>query len=121
MTLAERECLAGCTKGTFYDFPHPNQLCSTCGGTGALVPGLRIACGCRTVMYFDCHCEKRYWMLIPQAEQMGVLVRAAKNTQLDWTGVDWMAFVPRAPRNEIIADTPEEALAQAILLTLKTA
>ena len=72
-------------------------------------------------------CQGCSWVLIPEAEQMGVLVRAVAS--LDFTHVwfvtprhneEWCSDVVPYMESafDIHADTPEEALAAAILQAL---
>jgi len=109
-----------------------------CGGTGALVPGLREECPVHEstrighkalgdpLREYPCHekcsgCQGRGWTLIPAAEQMGVLVRKAGDMQLgEGNHKRWFAELIFAdgPEDAHEADTPEEALASAILQVL---
>ncbi len=87
------------------------EECVSCNGTGALVPGLRHRCHnfnsryrwcdgeiidgrCSCGAHYkrrhkklyddhaDCPCLGREWVLIPQAEQMGVLIRVREQSIL---------------------------------------
>lgn len=89
--------------------------CPTCHGSGALVAGLRQEC---EHLYFtepmSCYlCSGRGWTLVPAAEVMGVLVRYEKVIALQEVSGKWYADA------QIDGwDTPEEALAAAILQSL---
>jgi len=138
-TLAEQPCPSTtCEDGHWFDVP--NQPCELCHGTGALVAGLRRECdhswmptctcgyrddeGCETCddLMVTC-CRRRGWTLIPAAEQMGVLVRAWKDISLEQGEGSWTAFIEVNTGGTEIAkgDTPEEALAHAILQALGVA
>lgn len=133
-----------------------NIACLTCGGSGALVPGLRRECsrckkhpgffmveswvggrkwGCRA-----CGGSEKLWTedgdgvqgsgkeMIPSGEVMGVLVRVAP-AQIIMMGEgnhhQWLAEIQYAWSDksewqfDAEADTPEEALAQAIRQALE--
>ena len=113
------------------------QSCATCHGTGALVPGLRQFCEHCTGTGFNCQkledklgpgssvCGGSGWFLIPQAEQMGVLVQQLEVGQFitimrgPYAGkMMWRWRVELAGPKGCTAghgDTPEEALADAFL------
>lgn len=106
--------------------------CPTCGGTGALVPGLRREChgnDLRDAPAYhgkryeyasgeDCGCQGRGWVLIPVAEVMGVLVRVALTLPRPLIEI-WPNLIKIIQGNLCcglanIIDTPEEALASAL-------
>ena len=106
--------------------------CPTCKGTGALVPGLRRECTREKLCLYargvgHCGaCLSRGWMLIPEAEVMGVLVRAApaqiiigEGNHQPWQAKVQFAWSDKSEwRFEAEGDTPEEALAHAIYRSL---
>ncbi len=100
--------------------------CPTCAGSGALVP-LRRECS-----HYLCHdktCQARGWGLVPEAEQMGVLVRAFVNGKFIhllgetvagyWAvNIDLYDEYGHSIPTDFVADTPEEALAAALCQAL---
>lgn len=94
------------------------EPCNTCGGTGALVPGLRSStpgCSWHPSLGGD------GWLLVPKGQWMGVLVRVAE-PYVAYLGYEdylsqWVASVREDfEHNRPLGygDIPEEALAHAI-------
>ncbi len=126
MTLAERVC-PDCSAG-FHSNPFGGVgggPCPTCNGTGALVPGLRKGCSGKWFAdhlknkYPPC-CQGRGWVLIPQAEQMGVLLALIKvNTVYRVNHHNWgFRITPDITYQAVMDDRPNEALAEVILVAL---
>ncbi len=111
--------------------------CPTCHGTGALVAELwkRVRCpslyvdwrcgSCGDIRHCQhceaCHGARKIWALKPLAEQMGVLVRVRDGITVYKIWNKWHAKLPFEGTNGIWGkgDTPEEALASAILQVIK--
>jgi hypothetical protein len=94
-------------------------LACQCQGTGSLIPGLRRQC--HKCVWFrlhgcECTCQGQGWVLIPQVEWMGVLVRLCEQPMF-YHAKDGTWYVDLWQENDTISckgDTPEEALAHAI-------
>ena len=144
MTLAERVCPQMMPLNWFEEGSlapeegEPHSVSCRCNGTGALVPGLRRECNQNLSVGLHGHCpvcpsgscngqlvsaeravEGRDWVLIPQAEQMGVLVRIPGLRCSIWeVETGWCANVNYGAGQGLNANTPEDALAEAYLATL---
>ncbi len=80
--LAEAKC-PECDGNGIKAYSDFGGDCPTCNGTGALVLGLRRECTVKwgtpeqgTHQDYCTYCQGRGWVLIPEAEQMGVLCQA---------------------------------------------
>lgn len=125
------KCKGGKTQQRWTAKMGYNELCSACGGSGGLVPGLRKPCPGQRKRgrVFPCGyhpdsgktdficptCKGDKEVLVPEAEQMGVLVRYRPEIQIELDRLsngEWMA-------NGFIDTTPEEAWAAALLQVLE--
>lgn len=73
--------------------------------------------GCEELGHDECHdCQGQGWVLIPEAEQMRVLVRACETVEIHQVGKGFEIVVVVGDLmwgGYVDADTPEEALAAA--------
>lgn len=124
------ECEGLCPSCTPGLEVNTDDACSACDGVGVLVPGLRRACSNKWCGKPDkrkkgpisplegcMSCQGRGWILIQEAEQMGVLVRFALTLPRALIEI-WPDCVHLLLGNigstAPFASVPEEALARAI-------